>query len=400
MIKQGHEPKSFYFILSGRVTVYKVEGEMRVDLNELGSGDAFGELALLKGTRRTASVKTNVPCEFFRIDRDDFLDVLKDTAEEDIKQKLDFFTTVPFLAVLPSSNLLRLAELCSKREWPANTVIVREREHVTSLSLIRAGSVRVLRLVPFTKVACNDHRYSLAVCPPPVWPDHSGPPGTAGYREAHAGTSAVSALASAARHAAGGAHPPSRSKSGHETDDSNVVWKLTCTGLLHSKGYFGQESILVSVERHKDASSSSEHHHVGISPPGGPGTSRKSMTAASGRTPRHATAAVAATLSPHSIVTCEPTDIFRINRVDVLKLLTPKALAILEAEQYDVFATADPRELVPNPPLEFGIPLLVIQTAYLASHAWAAHRKKVLRQIVADKKCRRERKIKSFGLLP
>ncbi|KNE68664.1 hypothetical protein AMAG_12832 [Allomyces macrogynus ATCC 38327] len=139
MIKQNQDAKSFYFILSGHVQVYKIENDVRMNLNELTAGDSFGELALLKGTKRTASILTTSRSEFLRIDKDDYLDVMKATADEDLQSKLAFFQSVPFLADLPLASLVKLAETCTKRDWPTNAVIVKEREPLANFYLIRSG---------------------------------------------------------------------------------------------------------------------------------------------------------------------------------------------------------------------------------------------------------------------
>ncbi|KAI9219548.1 hypothetical protein BC828DRAFT_163025 [Blastocladiella britannica] len=231
MIKQGHDPKSFYIIVGGRCNVYKEENGIQIDLNELNSGDAFGELALLKNTKRNASVKTIAPSEFFRVDRDDFLEVLKGTAEQDIQQKLDFFQSIPFLAALPLPNLMRLAEVCSRREWPTNSVITREREPVSCISLIRTGSVRVLRVAPFRKVPRVDGRYSLE---PVGFPDLSSGSSSGG------GGSRVVDIDSDLMETDGGSVS---SEAAAAAATAGTVYKLLCVGVLPPGQYFGQEAL-------------------------------------------------------------------------------------------------------------------------------------------------------------
>ena len=62
----------FYMISTGRLEVLR-EGKR---LAILAGGDAFGELALLRGERRNATVRTLEPCELLAVDQVDFLDLL------------------------------------------------------------------------------------------------------------------------------------------------------------------------------------------------------------------------------------------------------------------------------------------------------------------------------------
>lgn len=78
VIQQGHMGFSFYFIVSGTVTVQREEkddrtGEKHIQfLGQMSEGDAFGELALLQNSTRTATIICETPCEFLKIDKEDF----------------------------------------------------------------------------------------------------------------------------------------------------------------------------------------------------------------------------------------------------------------------------------------------------------------------------------------
>jgi CRP/FNR family cyclic AMP-dependent transcriptional regulator len=64
IIEKGDESSTLYVLESGRAKVYVADdaGKEMV-LRELGAGDHFGELALLGGSPRTASVMTLTDCE-------------------------------------------------------------------------------------------------------------------------------------------------------------------------------------------------------------------------------------------------------------------------------------------------------------------------------------------------
>jgi NADH dehydrogenase FAD-containing subunit/uncharacterized membrane protein YphA (DoxX/SURF4 family) len=68
VISQGDVGDAAYVVESGRLEVLK-DG---VKVDELAEGDCFGELALLSGVKRTASVRCLTACELTVLARDDF----------------------------------------------------------------------------------------------------------------------------------------------------------------------------------------------------------------------------------------------------------------------------------------------------------------------------------------
>src|SRR6185503_11075744 len=57
VIQQGSLGDSFFVICAGSVKVFRTEGEVRRDIATLNEGAFFGEMALLSGAARTASVE-------------------------------------------------------------------------------------------------------------------------------------------------------------------------------------------------------------------------------------------------------------------------------------------------------------------------------------------------------
>ena len=69
-VREGDEPDDLFVIVEGSV-VATVAGEGVV--NTLGSGQPFGEIGLLRGVPRTATVTATTPCILLRIPGGDFL---------------------------------------------------------------------------------------------------------------------------------------------------------------------------------------------------------------------------------------------------------------------------------------------------------------------------------------
>ncbi len=74
VVTEGASGVEFFVLMSGSA---KVTRGGRT-LSKLGPGDSFGELALLAGTPRRATVTTTAPCEVMVLIRNDFVALLDD----------------------------------------------------------------------------------------------------------------------------------------------------------------------------------------------------------------------------------------------------------------------------------------------------------------------------------
>ncbi len=85
LIHQGDEGDSFYILLSGRAEViFEEPSGLERQLAEIGSGDSFGEIALLEAVPRTASVRAVEEGLALQLSRDAFAAVAKDKGGEEL----------------------------------------------------------------------------------------------------------------------------------------------------------------------------------------------------------------------------------------------------------------------------------------------------------------------------
>ncbi|MBN2738697.1 MAG: cyclic nucleotide-binding domain-containing protein [Spirochaetales bacterium] len=75
---EGAPGDEMYLVLSGKVSVYKTQNCQKISLTTLGKNDFFGEMRLLLGLPRTASVEAQEATEIMIIPRKNFLAKLKD----------------------------------------------------------------------------------------------------------------------------------------------------------------------------------------------------------------------------------------------------------------------------------------------------------------------------------
>jgi small-conductance mechanosensitive channel/CRP-like cAMP-binding protein len=77
VVRQGDEGDSLYLVSNGRVGVWVSEGQREGQLvATLGRGQCFGEMSLLTGAPRSATVRTLEDCELFMLGKAQFREVL------------------------------------------------------------------------------------------------------------------------------------------------------------------------------------------------------------------------------------------------------------------------------------------------------------------------------------
>ncbi|MEM7323922.1 MAG: ATP-binding protein [Actinomycetota bacterium] len=75
---EGDEGTTMYVLLDGRLRITKGTGSDEVELAVLGHGDVVGEMSMIDGRPRSATVAATAPCRLFLLDRAEFLGLLVD----------------------------------------------------------------------------------------------------------------------------------------------------------------------------------------------------------------------------------------------------------------------------------------------------------------------------------
>src|SRR3979411_2124967 len=105
IFSKGDAGNSLVAVISGTVKISTSSAEGRsAILNLIGSGEVFGEVALLDGLERTADASANSVCEIIVIDRREF---------------------IPFLRSQPALAMKFIELLCARGRWTSEQV-----EHV------------------------------------------------------------------------------------------------------------------------------------------------------------------------------------------------------------------------------------------------------------------------------
>jgi cGMP-dependent protein kinase len=151
VVRQGERAEAFYVVRRGRLEVYETQPDTLKEtiLRVLGHGEAFGELAVVQATLRSASVRAIEDAQVFEIDRSTFQRLLADMTEVP-----DFAPTVVHMNELRELRAFKhlepdeLAELLEYGEWmqyaPGET-IVKEGDSADGFYTIGSGQVDVLK---------------------------------------------------------------------------------------------------------------------------------------------------------------------------------------------------------------------------------------------------------------
>merc|ERR1719283_493383 len=141
IIQQGDEGDNFYIIDSGDVEVY-VNGEKVVQISEGGS---FGELALIYGTPRAATVKacTSTDVKLWGIDRDSYRRILMGSTIRKRKMYESFLSKVSILENLDKWERLTVADALEAVNFEDGVQVVKQGQPGDDFFIIVDGSASV-----------------------------------------------------------------------------------------------------------------------------------------------------------------------------------------------------------------------------------------------------------------
>ncbi|XP_066155095.1 cAMP-dependent protein kinase type I regulatory subunit isoform X5 [Euwallacea fornicatus] len=139
IIQQGDEGDNFYVIDQGEVEVY-VNNELVVTI---GEGGSFGELALIYGTPRAATVKAKTDVKLWGIDRDSYRRILMGSTIRKRKMYEEFLARVSILENLDKWERLTVADALEPVSFEDSETIVRQGEPGDDFYIIVEGSAVV-----------------------------------------------------------------------------------------------------------------------------------------------------------------------------------------------------------------------------------------------------------------
>jgi cAMP-dependent protein kinase regulator len=141
---QGDEGDKFYLIDHGRCHVVVKDAQGReVHSLFLGDGDTFGELAIMYGMPRAATVTAVVETVCWWIDRDTYRGMLLKETMRKRDKYIKFLESVPLFQNVDAYEKARIADVLEVQEIQGRgAVIIREGEPGDTFYLIEEGEVK------------------------------------------------------------------------------------------------------------------------------------------------------------------------------------------------------------------------------------------------------------------
>src|SRR5215467_123057 len=151
IVKQDDPADSFFVLTRGRARALRIkpDGE-EIPLGVLKPGDSFGEAALTEGGTRSATVRCSTAVDVLRIDRDDFLQLVRRVPE--LKQNVEttgrnralqsFLYQFSNFGRLPMPVLRNVIDKLKPVTFEKGNLIIREGDDAGPLYILQKGRAR------------------------------------------------------------------------------------------------------------------------------------------------------------------------------------------------------------------------------------------------------------------
>ena len=159
-IYDNNDLSNFFFIINkGRVNLIKPESnkylnnhknddetninekEKNIKKSSFGPWESFGEISFYNGKKRQETIIAEENVELYAIDSESFREVIKRNNEIILKEKYNFLNNISIFESLDKISKYNVAQKLKKKEFPANTKIIKKGEVGDTLYIIKEGIV-------------------------------------------------------------------------------------------------------------------------------------------------------------------------------------------------------------------------------------------------------------------
>lgn len=144
IIQQGDEGDNFYVVFEGQtaVEIHDAATDSTDTVGEVSVGGSFGELALIYGTPRAATIRALTDCKLWAIDRDTYRRILMGATIRKRKTYETFLEKVQILSELDKWERLSVADALESCEF-TDEVIIKQGDEGADFYIIVDGSCSV-----------------------------------------------------------------------------------------------------------------------------------------------------------------------------------------------------------------------------------------------------------------
>ncbi|XP_061188105.1 cyclic nucleotide-binding domain-containing protein 2-like [Saccostrea echinata] len=151
ILKQGHPPSMFYIMLTGTAMVNILDEDPRTGnkfvrtVHELSGGDTFGEISLIHGGLRTASIICKTTCEFLVVLKEDFDVIIKEPLRKQREQNVEFCKSLMLFKDFPCDKAFQHnTSQFFYQYFKPDDVIVRDSLESKYIIVVKAGKCKIV----------------------------------------------------------------------------------------------------------------------------------------------------------------------------------------------------------------------------------------------------------------
>eukprot|EP00301_Raphidiophrys_heterophryoidea_P008935 c13230_g1_i1.p1 GENE.c13230_g1_i1~~c13230_g1_i1.p1 ORF type:complete len:412 (-),score=92.89 c13230_g1_i1:350-1585(-) len=141
VVRQGDDGDFFYIIEEGSTHIFVSKDGVEKKVMECGSGDSFGELALMYNAPRAATVKAVTDLRCWAVDRQTFKLTLMESTLKKRDRYEKFLDSVPILDTLYKYEKLTIADALLPQQFKEGDVVTREGDSGENFYIIEKGTV-------------------------------------------------------------------------------------------------------------------------------------------------------------------------------------------------------------------------------------------------------------------
>ncbi|MGH0167378.1 UNVERIFIED_CONTAM: hypothetical protein FKN15_052508 [Acipenser sinensis] len=161
VIKKGHIGNSFYFIYSGVVAVTKDEEGSSAFVDKeptlIRRGAGFGEVSLLKGVKRNATIVCMEETELLVVDKEDFFaKKLDEELKKEFEYRFSFYRSLDLLSSWSFQMIESMADHSKTEEFHYGRVIVKDTSDMANIIFMAKGRCDLLHIVDLT--TCHSYK--------------------------------------------------------------------------------------------------------------------------------------------------------------------------------------------------------------------------------------------------
>ncbi|XP_052266404.1 uncharacterized protein LOC127868549 [Dreissena polymorpha] len=143
IVREGHVPMCFYFILTGSAIVSTLEAGAPKTVMFLSRGDSFGDVSILNNSRRETTVISREKIELLCMTDTDFVDIFMSGGMRDPNDA--FLKSISFLDGWPRELLVNNPKRCIFSYFKRGTVLVNDTCNNDWIFVIKSGSASLLK---------------------------------------------------------------------------------------------------------------------------------------------------------------------------------------------------------------------------------------------------------------